>query len=99
MWKNYFKVSFRNLSKRKLYTGINILGLTIAIVSFLAISLYIYHELSYDRMYTDADRIYQFNQEFVSGGESQLVSSTPSMLVPTLMSEVPEVEIGTLVLT
>ena len=97
MWKNYFKVSFRNLSKRKLYTGINILGLTIAIVSFLAISLYIYHELSYDRMYTDADRIYQFNQEFVSGGESQLVSSTPSMLVPTLMSEVPEVEIGTLV--
>jgi putative ABC transport system permease protein len=97
MWKNYFKVSFRNLSKRKLYTGINILGLTIAIVSFLAISLYIYHELSYDRMYTDADRIYQFNQEFVSGGESQLVSSTPSMLVPTLMDEVPEVEIGTLV--
>ncbi|MCR9015315.1 ABC transporter permease [Aquiflexum gelatinilyticum] len=97
MWKNYFKVSFRNLSKRKLYTGINILGLTIAIVSFLAISLYIYHELSYDRMYTDADRIYQFNQEFVSGGERQLVSSTPSMLVPTLMAEVPEVEIGTLV--
>ncbi|MCS4435343.1 ABC transporter permease [Aquiflexum gelatinilyticum] len=97
MWKNYFKVSFRNLSKRKLYTGINILGLTIAIVSFLAISLYIYHELSYDRMYTDADRIYQFNQEFVSGGERQLVSSTPSILVPTLMAEVPEVEIGTLV--
>lgn len=97
MWKNYFKVSFRNLSKRKLYTGINILGLTIAIVSFLAISLYIYHELSYDRMYTDADRIYQFNQEFVSGGETQLVSSTPSILVPTLMEEVPEVEIGTLV--
>jgi putative ABC transport system permease protein len=97
MWKNYFKVSFRNLSKRKLYTGINILGLTIAIVSFLAISLYIYHELSYDKMYTDADRIYQFNQEFVSGGETQLVSSTPSILVPTLMAEVPEVEIGTLV--
>jgi putative ABC transport system permease protein len=97
MWKNYFKVSFRNLSKRKLYTGINILGLTIAIVSFLAISLYIYHELSYDRMYTDADRIYQFQQEFVSGGETELVTSTPSILVPTLMEEVPEVEIGTLV--
>lgn len=97
MWKNYFKVSFRNLSKRKLYTGINILGLTIAIVSFLAISLYIYHELSYDKMYTDSERIYKFNQEFVSGGESQLVGTTPSLLVPTLMEEMPEVEIGTLV--
>lgn len=97
MWKNYFKVSFRNLAKRKLYTGINILGLTIAIVSFLAISLYIYHELGYDKMYTDSERIYKFNQEFVSGGESQLVGTTPSLLVPTLMDEVPEVEIGTLV--
>ncbi|SMD45326.1 putative ABC transport system permease protein [Aquiflexum balticum DSM 16537] len=96
MWKNYFKVSFRNLSKRKLYTGINILGLTIAIVSFLAISLYIYHELSYDKMYTDSERIYKFNQEFVSGGETQLVGTTPSLLVPTLMEEVPEVEIATL---
>lgn len=97
MWKNYFKVSFRNLSKRKLYTAINILGLTIAIASFLAISLYIYHELSYDKMYTDADRIYKFNQEFVSAGESQIVGTTPSQLVAALKEEVPEVEIATLV--
>ncbi|GAA0881271.1 ABC transporter permease [Algoriphagus jejuensis] len=97
MWKNYLKISFRNLSKRKLYTGINLLGLTIAIVSFLAICLYIQHEWSYDKMYADYDRIYKFNQEFVSQGESQLVSSTPSSLIPTLIEEVPEVETGTLV--
>jgi putative ABC transport system permease protein len=97
MWKNYFKVSFRNLSKRKLYTAINILGLTIAIASFLAISLYIYHELSYDKMYTDADRIYKFNQEFVDAGESQIVGTTPSQLVAALKEEVPEVEVATLV--
>ncbi|MDX5479781.1 MAG: ABC transporter permease, partial [Cyclobacteriaceae bacterium] len=97
MWKNYLKVSLRNLSKRKLYSGINILGLTIAIVSFLAISLYIHHEWSYDRMYSDYDRIYKINQEFVSGAEGQMVSTTPSSLVPTLLEEVPEVETGTLV--
>ncbi|HSF55942.1 MAG TPA: ABC transporter permease, partial [Algoriphagus sp.] len=97
MWKNYLKVSFRNLKKRKLYTGINLLGLTIALVSFFVISLYIYHEWSYDRMYTGSERIYKFNQEFVSGGERQLVSTTPSILVPTLMEEFPEVETGTLV--
>ena len=97
MWKNYLKVSFRNLNKRKLYTGINLLGLTIALVSFFVISLYIHHEWSYDRMYSGADRIYKFNQEFLSGGERQLVSSTPSKLVPTLIEEFPEVETGTLV--
>lgn len=96
MWKNYFKISLRNLRKRKLYTGINLAGLTIAIVSFLAICLYIQHEWSYDKMYADYDRIYKFNQEFVSQGESQLVSSTPSSLIPTLLDEVPEMETGTL---
>ncbi|WP_332911505.1 ABC transporter permease [Algoriphagus boritolerans] len=97
MWKNYLKVSFRNLKKRKLYTGINLLGLTIALVSFFSITLYIHHEWSYDRMYTDADRIYKINQEFVSGGEMQLVGTTPASLVPTLIGEFPEVETGTLV--
>lgn len=97
MWKNYLKVSFRNLQKRKLYTGINLLGLTIAIVSFLAICLYINHEWSYDKMYADYDRIYRLNQEFRSEGEAQLVASTPSSLIPTLIDEVPEVENGTLI--
>ncbi|WP_111672243.1 ABC transporter permease [Algoriphagus litoralis] len=97
MWKNYLKVSFRNLQKRKLYTGINLLGLTIAVVSFLAISLYIHHEWSYDKMYADYDRIYRLNQEFRSDGQAQLVSSTPSSLIPTLIDEVPEVETGTLI--
>ncbi|MEB2777695.1 FtsX-like permease family protein [Algoriphagus sp. D3-2-R+10] len=97
MWKNYLKISFRNLQKRKLYTGINLFGLTVAIVSFLAICLYIQHEWSYDKMYADYERIYKFNQEFVSEGESQLVSSTPSSLIPTLIEEIPDVETGTLV--
>ncbi len=97
MWKNYFKVSLRNLSKRKLYTGINILGLTIAIVSFLAISLYIYHEWSYDRMYAGYERIYKINQDFRMGEDSKLVGTTPSSLIPTILDEIPEVETGTLI--
>ncbi len=97
MWKNYFKVSLRNLTKRKLYTAINILGLTIAIVSFLSISLYIYHEWSYDRMYTDYDRIVKFNQEFISNGERQMIQTTGSMLVPVLIEEFDEVETATVV--
>lgn len=98
MWKNYFKVSFRNLSKRKLYTGINILGLTIAISSFIAISLYIHHEATYDSMYADSDRIVRFGQRFAMAGEEETVSMTPSALVPALMEEIDDVEVGTVLL-
>ncbi|TDQ18502.1 putative ABC transport system permease protein [Algoriphagus boseongensis] len=97
MWKNYLKISFRNLQKRKLYTGINLLGLTIALVSFIAISLYIHHEWSYDRMYSDYERIYKLNQEFTSEGQNQLVGTSPSSLPITLREEFPEVEKATLV--
>ncbi len=97
MWKNYLKISFRNLKKRKLYTGINLLGLTIALVSFFVISLYIYHEWSYDRMYSGADRIYKLNQEMVYAGEKLLVGTTPASLIPALIEEFPEIETGTLV--
>jgi putative ABC transport system permease protein len=97
MWKNYLKISLRNLRKRKLYTAINLFGLTIALVSFIAISLYIHHEWSYDRMITDSDRIYKINQEFVSNGESELVGSSPPLLPVTLREEFTEVEQATLI--
>lgn len=96
MWKNYLKISLRNLRKRKLYTAINLLGLTVALVSFILISLYIKHEWSYDRMYTGSERIHRFTQSFAAMGENELVSSTPSSLVPTVLDEFEEVESATL---
>ena len=59
MLKSYFTIAFRNLAKRKFYAGINILGLSIGLTACLLIVLYIHHELSYDTMHTQADRIYR----------------------------------------
>lgn len=97
MWKNYFKVSYRNLSKRKLYAGINILGLTIAMVSFIIIGLYIYHESTYDKMYSDSDRIIRMGQRFVMAGEEEVTSMTPTAMIPMMIEELEEVETGTVV--
>ncbi|WP_293010884.1 FtsX-like permease family protein [Mongoliibacter sp.] len=83
--------------KRKLYAGINILGLTVAIVSFLAIALFIHHEATYDSMYGDSDRVVRFAQRFAMAGEEQVVSMTPSALAPTLMEEMDEVEVAALI--
>ncbi|MEP6728147.1 MAG: ABC transporter permease, partial [Bacteroidota bacterium] len=58
MLKNYFKIAFRNLWKRKGYSFINILGLTIGMASAILILLWIQNELSFDRFYKKSDRLY-----------------------------------------
>src|SRR6185295_4573608 len=59
MLKNLLKISFRNLLKDKVYSGINVLGLTIGITCSLFLFLYILDELSYDRYHKNADNIYR----------------------------------------
>ena len=57
MIKSYIKIAWRNLQKNRLYAIINIVGLTVGIVSCLLIGIYIKHELSYDRFNANADKI------------------------------------------
>jgi putative ABC transport system permease protein len=92
MWKNYFKTSFRQLSKKKLYTSINVIGLSIGFLSLMAISLYIYHHWSYDRNFEDHDSIYQVSQIFEVGGNSQKISSTPPILANMIEDDIAGVE-------
>jgi putative ABC transport system permease protein len=46
MYKNYFKISLRNMSRNKLYTGINVAGLTVGIASCLLILVHVFNELN-----------------------------------------------------
>jgi putative ABC transport system permease protein len=59
MQKNYFKIAWRNLMKNKIFSFINIFGLTIGIASFLLIALYIFDEFSFDRFHKNANDIYR----------------------------------------
>lgn len=49
MFKNYLKSSWRNLSKSRTYSIINILGLAAGLAGFIIILLYLNFELSYDK--------------------------------------------------
>ncbi|GAA5028332.1 ABC transporter permease [Marivirga lumbricoides] len=95
MWKNYLKIAWRTLIKRKLYAIINLGGLTVGLASFLLIALYISHENSYDTTYTDHDRIFRINQNFKSSEGDNFTSYTPSQLLPSMLDEIPAVEAGT----
>ena len=58
MFRNHLKLVLRKLRKEKLYSIVNILGLTIGLTAFLLIALYIRDELSFDKFHYDADQIY-----------------------------------------
>lgn len=55
------KIWFRSLTRYKLYTFINIAGLSLGICAVVAIFLYVADELSYDRFHANADRVYRIN--------------------------------------
>lgn len=67
MFKSFIKIAWRNLRKNKLYTFVNIIGLTIGITSCILIGLYVTHELSFDRFNQHADRIVRTTMEFTDG--------------------------------
>jgi len=91
MIKNYFKIALRNLKKNRLYAFINILGLTVGIVSCLMIGIYIKHELSYDRFNQNADKIVRVTMDYNFGGESQKIAVTGTKVGPQFKRVFPQV--------
>ena len=59
MWKNFIRVTLRNLNKNKAFNVINISGLAIGLASAIFIILYIMSETSYDRFNDRAEDIYR----------------------------------------
>lgn len=92
MIKNYFKVAFRNLWKNKGYSAINIFGLAIGLASCLLITLYVTDELSYDRHFKNADRIYRINSDIRFGGADLHMTQTSDMMGELLKKDYPQVE-------
>jgi putative ABC transport system permease protein len=92
MIKNYVTVAIRTIMKYKMFSAINILGMTIGITSCLFIALYVSHELSYDRFHADADRIYQVGLNGRIGGQDIRVASTCPPMAEALVNDIPEVE-------
>jgi putative ABC transport system permease protein len=92
MFKNYLKVAFRNLWKNKTFSFINIVGLAIGLCCFLLIAVYVLDELSYDRFYKNADRIYRINSDIRFGGADLHMPVTSDMMGELLKKDYPQVE-------
>jgi putative ABC transport system permease protein len=90
MFKNYFKIAIRNLSRNKVYSFINIVGLSIGLASCLLVANVVLDDLSYDKEWKNADQIYRVISNNKGTGESIPVSL--SGLGPSLEKNFPEVE-------
>jgi putative ABC transport system permease protein len=91
MLKNYLKIAWRNLIKTKLYSFVNIIGLTVGITSFILISLYIQSEMSYDRFHKKADRIVRVTMEYSNGGTVGKYAQTGTKAGPQFKRSFPSV--------
>ena len=93
MIQNYLKVALRNIKRSKGFSFINIAGLSVGMVCFILIMLFVKYELSYDRYHENADDIYRVVMK--TPGSIYLGTDwwncTPGALKAALMGECPEI--------
>lgn len=92
MLKNNLKIAWRNIKRNKGYSLLNISGIAIGLAAFWLIALYVADELSYDRSFSKADRIYRIAQHanWEGGSFDMAVTSPPYAMA--FKRDFPEVE-------
>jgi len=73
--KNYFKTAWRTLTRNKLYSILNIAGLTFGLTCFLLIGLYLFDELTFDHQHRNASRIYRVIENRNVNGEATTIAA------------------------
>lgn len=92
MLSTFFKIAFRNILKNKIFSTINILGLSIGMAAAMLMVLWVQNELSYDQFHEKKDRVYEAWNKAEFSGEMNCWNTTPKILGPTMRKDFPEVE-------
>src|SRR5687767_12923620 len=94
MIKNYFKITLRNLLRNKVYSSINIFGLSLGLACAMLIILYTKDELSYDRFHDKVDRIYRIVHQRINpdGSIENRGGNTGYLQGPRFQAAIPEIE-------
>src|SRR5580658_2761210 len=92
MIKNYLKTAWRNLWKNKVFSAINIIGLSVGMAACIVIMVFVFYEKSFDNFHSK--NIYRLNevQKFPGMVASQKVALSMFPMGPTLKNEFPEIK-------
>ena len=93
MLRNHIFIAFRNFKKRKAFTFINILGLTVGMTVCLLILTYARYELSFDRYHKNADNVYRVSVDIYNGNDFQIADAQCYPAVgPMAVESFPEID-------
>jgi putative ABC transport system permease protein len=94
MVKNYLLIALRVIRRDKLFSVVNIFGLSIGITAVLFIFLWVKDEMSFDKFHAEIDNIYYVYeyQDYSNAGQSFYSYVTPGPLAPALETAYPEIE-------
>jgi putative ABC transport system permease protein len=90
MLNNYLKIAWRNIVGNPLFSAINIVGLAIGLACCIIITLFVRYELSYDRHWVDADRVYRVTRDFF-GNNLRLAAVAPP-IAPLMQQDFADIE-------
>ena len=92
MLKNYLKIALRNLTRNKVFSIINIAGLSLGLACCMLIVLYTKDEISFDRFQKNKDRLFRIQATISDENETRTIGSTNAIHGPTFKEEIPEIE-------
>ena len=94
MWRNYLKITLRNLKRQKTQSTINILGLAIGLTCCILIILFVRDELSFDKFHENHDRIYRVTRRWLNedGAVNLHLGFVAPPIGPLLKNDFPEIE-------
>jgi putative ABC transport system permease protein len=92
MFQNFFRIVLRNISRHKVFTFINVVGLAIGLTASLLILLWVQDEFSYDRFNHNGENIYRVEEDQFYSGERYHVTVTPHPSGPVWKEKIPEIK-------
>jgi putative ABC transport system permease protein len=92
MFFYYLKFAIRNLKRKKIFSLINILGLSIGLTGCLLACLFIQDELKYDKHFTNTGSVYRLAGNNADG--TSITYSQPAVFMPLIIEKFPEIESG-----
>lgn len=95
MFRNYVKIAWRNLFKNKLYSLLNIAGLTFGLICFFLIGLFVFDELTFDEQHSNADRIYRLIEHKSEKGEQTIIAGGSFKVAEESKKVIGEIENST----
>lgn len=94
MLKNYFVTAFRNLRRNRVFSAINVFGLSVGLACCMLIFLYTRDEVSYDRFHQNKNQIYRITAQMLDEKKQEVFKAGKTGLIhgPSFKQDIPEIE-------